>query len=136
MDESTVTARKEICHANMSGSNSILAEVNGNCKTDFKGDGSKHTMLRLKMKRLCCLIRDASNCPGSAKQHCFKVSGFNYLFNDVDAALQRSLFKGSRAVLLTSTEYSPEPRWFHGQHQAGSGAPSPVFGHLGPLISS
>lgn len=36
MDESTVTARKEICHANMSGSNSILAEVNGNCKTGFK----------------------------------------------------------------------------------------------------
>lgn len=36
MDESTVTARKEIWHANMLGSNSILAGVNGSCKTDFK----------------------------------------------------------------------------------------------------
>lgn len=36
MDENTVTTRKEIWHANMLGSNSILAEVNGSCKIDFK----------------------------------------------------------------------------------------------------
>lgn len=114
----------------------FLLKSMGIVKLTSNEDGSKHTMLRLKMKRLCCLIRDASDCPGSAKQHCFKVPGFNYLFNDVDAALQRSPFKGSRAVVLTSTECSPEPCWFHGQHKAGSGAPSPVFGHLGPLISS
>lgn len=36
MDENTVTARKEIWHANMLGSNSILDEVNGSCEIDFK----------------------------------------------------------------------------------------------------
>lgn len=64
------------------------------------------------------------------------MPGFNYLFNDVNAALQRSLFKGSRGLVLTSTECSPVPWEFHAQPQAGNGAPSPVFGHLGALLSS
>lgn len=64
----------------------FLPKSMGIVKLTSDGDGSKHMMLRLKMKRPCCLIRDASCCPGSAKQHCFRVPGFNYLFNDVNAA--------------------------------------------------
>lgn len=73
---------------------SFLLKSMGIVKLTSNEDGSKCTMLRLKMKRPCCLIRDASYCPGPT-QICLEVPGFNYLFNDVNAALQRSLFNGT-----------------------------------------
>lgn len=82
----------------------FLLKSMGIVKLTSNEDGSKHKMPRLKMRRLCCLILIVLDLLRSAKQHCLKVPGFNYLFNDVSAALQGTL-------VLMSSECSPGITW-------------------------